>query len=174
MSPKFVAYRPDYDTTLYNVDYLKQKLIEFSTFGGNTRSFIIKRTWGTENTRLPIQITYTTQQNTMTPVTLYLDCYMAGATNNTPQISDVGICLAAGILNGNPAPLPSVYYKVDTTKQWCYVTLVFGGSSYWGAGYIYIGNMTNQLSIDVATNTDISADTGAVKLSMYAPTFTKY
>ena len=110
----------------------------------------------------------------MTPVTLYLDCYMAGATNNTPQISDAGMCLSAGVLNGNPAPLPSVYYKVDTTKQWCYVTLVFGASSYWGAGYIYVGDMNNQLSIDVDTNTDISSDTGAVKLTMYTPTFTTY
>lgn len=158
-----------------NITTLSNRITEFATYGSQTRSFIIKRTYGTSNTRCPLKLVYGSQDPTSTPVVLYTNLFSAGANNNTPNLSKSGMCFGAGTINTTnpiPMPLPTVWFKTDTTKQCLYITINFGYSNLWAAGYFKIENSTDQLMIDTTNGIDISSDSEATQMTIYHPTFT--
>ena len=175
VSQKFVPYRPNYDLVLSDISLLSHRIYEFATTGTQTRSFILKRLYGTSNTRCPLQFVYASQDPSSVPVVLYTQLFLAGETNSTPTLSRSAMCFSAGMINQSnpiPQPYPAVWFKPDTTKQWLYITVNFGYSNLWAAGYFKIENSNDQITIDTTNGVDISSDSGATQMTIYHPTFT--
>lgn len=153
--------------------YINEGVVPFATLGANIRSFAIRRTSGTSNSRIPLKIIFSPQQGSVVPYEITTTLHMAGESNNTPVINASASIIYAGTLNSGTIPVPSMWFKVDTTNQICYVSINHGVSSTWGNGYIECLLLPkDQMTIDVAYNTDISSDPSAVKVNLYAPTMT--
>ena len=147
--------------------YIREGFVEFATYGAAIRSFAIRRISGTANSRIPLKIFMPVQQSTVIPYEINT------TTNNTPVFGHTAYIVYGGILNGTNPPIPKIYYKVDTTNQVCYVSINHGVSSPWSSGIIEcLALPKDQVVIDVDYNTDISSDSAAVKVDLYAPTLT--
>ena len=153
--------------------YIQEGIVEFATYGAAIRSFAIRRTSGTVNSRIPLRIFMSVQQSTVIPYEITTTLSLAGESNNTPVIGHSAYVVYAGILNGTAPPVPKIYYKVDTANQVCYISINHGISSPWSNGIIECVQLPkDQVVIDVDYNTDISSDPDAVKVDLYAPTVT--